>query len=259
MGSVLIASFVDTVEFMQLDLSSRESVKAFADAFKRKYKALNRLINNAGIMAPPQYAQNADGLEMQFGTNHLGHFALTAQLLDALKNGAPSRVVTLSSFTHRRASVYWKDMPPQAENYVPFRVYGMTKLSNLLFTYELERRLRASNVKGVIAVACHPGVTQTNLVDNAPKQGGFFARLVWTAFQWLPISQPVAMGALPTLYAATVPQVQGGEHYGPDGFQGFWGHPTREQSSARSHSVEDAQKLWALSEQLTGVSFDLSL
>lgn len=227
---------------MALDLGDLDSVRQFADAFKARYDRLDLLINNAGIMVPPQ-GETAQGFETQFGVNHLGHFALTAQLMDQLRATARARVVTVSSIAHRFGQIGFDDLNWQDREYRPMPAYGQSKLANLLFTYELQRRLRAAG-SATLAVAAHPGYAATGLQGEGGNDGlmGRFA-------------QSQQMGALPTLYAATAPEVMGGQFFGPDGLAGIAGHPQRVESSARSQDRDDARHLWQVSEELTGVTF----
>ncbi|CAI5724611.1 unnamed protein product [Hyaloperonospora brassicae] len=244
------------VEFSPLDLSDLRSVKAFAAAFTRRYARLDLLVNNAGIMGGA-FQRSADGVERQFATNHLGHFALTAHLLPLLKQSAPSRVVTVSSVLHRSAASWNEDaiVVTTEDACQEMATYGVTKLCNVLFTKELARRLAAQGVTGVTAVACHPGVTASSLVTVAAKSSSsWFWWLVFQVTDWCP-RQSCAMGALPTLLAATAPGVKGGDFYGPKHLKMF-GDPVREVPSRLSESTSGAAKLWALSERLANVSFD---
>jgi NAD(P)-dependent dehydrogenase (short-subunit alcohol dehydrogenase family) len=241
--------------FMKLDTSSLASVKSFSEELHKKFDRINILINNAGIMAPP-FAKSVDGFESQFATNHLGHFALTGQLLDLLKKGAPSRIINVSSIAHRQANATdFDDILPKEETYSALGVYRMTKISNLFFTYELERRLRMNKIDGVIAVASHPGVSSTNLFASTLIGRSWFIQSAAKALSYLPLLQSAQAGSLPTLYAATVENVSGGEYYGPDGFKSMWGAPTLEASTELSHNEEIAKKLWTLSEKLTKTIF----
>ncbi|GLD92509.1 hypothetical protein PINS_up001068 [Pythium insidiosum] len=245
------------VEFMQLDVSDLGSVQRFTQAFRASHDRLDLFINNAGIMAVG-YATTVDGLESQLATNHLGHFALTAQLFDLLRQSAPSRIVNVSSIAHRSALRFDEDeimTPPSTYN--PWFVYADSKLANLLFTAELSRRLEASGIEGVTAVACHPGSTDTNLKTAPSQNNSWFYRMTWKVSSVLPIYQPAAMGALPTLYAATAPGVRNGEFYGPDGFNAMWGYPKLEEPSTKARSLSAALKLWEVSERLTGTPFPL--
>jgi NAD(P)-dependent dehydrogenase (short-subunit alcohol dehydrogenase family) len=232
------------VELQHLDLSSLTSVRAAADELKAKYDRIDLLINNAGVMFPPKQATE-DGFELQFGTNHLGHFALTGLLLERLLPVADSRVVTVSSFGHRlNAAIHFDDLNWQ-RNYSSVGAYGQSKLANLLFTYELQRRLVAAG-QATISLAAHPGNSDTDLQRHLPGLAGPVISM---------ISQRAEMGALPTLRAATDQKAQGGEYYGPGGFAGLRGYPKVVGSSKQSHDAELQRKLWAVSEDLTGVAF----
>ncbi|MFN4252653.1 oxidoreductase [Deinococcus sp.] len=231
------------VVLMTLDLGDLDSVKAFADAFRARYDRLDILVNNAGIMVPP-LGRTAQGFETQFGVNHLGHFALSAALMPLLERTAGARVVTVSSFAHRFGELNLADANWHARTYAPMPAYGQSKLANLLFTYELQRRLSAAG-KDVLAVAAHPGWAATGLQGDS--RGSTLANRLF--------AQPQATGALPTLYAATAPDVTGGAYYGPSGLLQLGGNPERVDSNARSHDTQDAANLWALSERLTGVTF----
>ncbi|MCV7257755.1 SDR family NAD(P)-dependent oxidoreductase [Mycobacterium shimoidei] len=238
------------VTLTQLDLSSLDSVRRTADALRANYPRIDLLINNAGVMYTPKQV-TADGFEMQFGTNHLGHFALTGLLLDHLLGVRGSRVVTVSSTGHRiRAAIHFDDLQWE-RRYDRVAAYGQSKLANLLFTYELQRQLAAAQ-KNTIAVAAHPGLSNTELARNVP---GIFKPAV-NVF-WAVMSQSAAMGALPTLRAATDPDVKGGQYYGPDGIGEQRGHPKVVSSSAQSHNEELQRRLWAVSEELTGVHYPL--
>ncbi len=240
------------VEEMALDLASLDSVRRFAGDFLSANRELHVLCNNAGVMALP-YRRTADGFEMQIGTNHLGHFALTGLLLERLLATPGSRVVTVSSGAHRVGKIRFDDL--QWENgYRKWMAYGQSKLANLLFTYELQRRLEAK-ATGTFAVACHPGYAATNLQLAGPQMEGS------SLMEWLSgvgnrlLAQSAAMGALPTLYAATAPDVRGGDYIGPDGPGEMWGHPRKVQSNARSRDRDAARRLWEVSEKLTGVKY----
>jgi len=242
------------VEAMELDLASLASVRVFADAFRARHRSLHVLCNNAGVMALP-HRRTADGFEMQFGTNHLGHFALTGLLLDRLLENDGARVVTVSSTAHRMGTIRFDDLHWQ-RGYRKWSAYGQSKLANLLFTYELQRRLDAARAR-LISVACHPGYAATNLQLAGPRMAGaswmeYLSQLGNQLF-----AQSAAMGALPTLYSATAPEVRGGDYVGPDGIGEMHGHPKKVQSNARSHDPEAARKLWEISETFTGVSYPL--
>ena len=239
------------VTLQALDLSSLDSVRSAADALRTAYPRIDLLINNAGVMLTPKQVTK-DGFELQFGTNHLGHFALTGLVLDQLLPVRGSRVVTVSSMGHRlRAAIHFDDLQWE-RRYEPGAAYGQSKLANLLFTYELQRRLaaRSSGKNATIAVAAHPGSSNTELTRNLPA----IFRPVKAVLGPMLFQSP-AMGALPTLRAATDPAVRGGQYYGPDGFLEQRGHPKLVQSSAQSHDEELQRRLWTVSEELTGVSF----
>jgi len=233
-----------TVEVMELDLSDLESVRRFADAFRAKHSRLDLPINNAGIMVPP-YGTTTQGFETQFGVNHLGHFALTGSLLDLVIQTPGSRIVTVSSVAHQFGKIQFSDLNSE-KGYKAQSAYGQSKLANLLFTYELQRRLAAAG-KDTLAVAAHPGWTETNLQEHA-KGVKFLNRF---------FGQEPLMGALPTLYAATESDVNGAEYYGPSGFMEMNGPPKRVRSNRRSRDQDVAERLWSVSEELTGVRFQL--
>jgi len=231
-----------SVAVQELDLGSLDSVRAAAVQLRAAYPQIDLLICNAGVMYPPKQV-TADGFELQFGTNHLGHFALTGLLLEHLLPVPGSRVVTVSSVGHRiRARIEFDDLQWE-RSYSRVRAYGQAKLANLMFTYELQRRLSGAGT--TIAVAAHPGFAATELMRNSPG-----AAAVAPLF-----SQPAAMGALPTLRASTDPGVLGGQYYGPGGFLGLRGYPQLVSSSRRSHDVAGQRRLWTVSEELTGVTF----
>jgi NAD(P)-dependent dehydrogenase (short-subunit alcohol dehydrogenase family) len=241
------------VETMALDLASLASVRSFASAFLGRQQALHGLVNNAGVMALPR-RETVDGFEMQLGTNHFGHFALTGWLLPSLLATPGSRVVNLSSTMHRTGRMRWDDLHGK-RSYGKWTAYGQSKLANLLFSYELQRRLAAKGVQ-TISVACHPGYAATNLQFAGPRMQGSSLLETGAGLLNRVFAQSAAMGALPTLYAATAPDVKGGEYYGPGGFAEMWGSPKRVGSSRRSHDPADAAKLWGISEDATGVRFD---
>jgi len=231
----------------QLDLSSLSSVRDFAERIHANHPKVDLLVNNAGVMWTPR-STTAEGFELQFGTNHLGHFALTGLLLDLLLPVAGSRVVTVSSYAHKTGRIHFDDLQLE-RGYGRHRAYAQSKLANLMFTYELQRRLEASGAP-TIAVAAHPGTAHTELTKNAPGPlhalNKAFGRVV---------AQTSAMGALPTLRAATDPNVKGGEYYGPSGIGEQHGPPKLVTSTRRSHDKADQQRLWDISEKLTGVTF----
>jgi NAD(P)-dependent dehydrogenase (short-subunit alcohol dehydrogenase family) len=237
---------------MELDLSNLASVRGFADAFHVKRPALHVLCNNAGVMAIP-YRQTADGFEMQFGTNHLGHFALTGLLLDRLLATDGARVVNVSSGAHRMGSIRFDDLQWR-NGYRKWMAYGQSKLANLLFTFELQRKLEAAGKK-LLSVACHPGYAATNLQAAGPRMTGSAMIESILSVTNRVFAQSAAMGALPTEYAAAALGVRGGDYIGPDGLGELWGHPTKVGCSAAAKDPAAAARLWQVSEQLTGVSY----
>jgi NAD(P)-dependent dehydrogenase (short-subunit alcohol dehydrogenase family) len=231
-----------SVALQELDLTSLDSIRAAAEQLRSDHDHIDLLINNAGVMFTPK-STTKDGFELQFGTNHLGHFAITGLLLDRVLAVPGSRVVTVSSIGHRAGRLRFDDLQWK-RGYSRTGAYGRSKLANLLFTYEMQRRLTGTNT---IAVAAHPGASRTELVRHTPPS----LRVVTGLFEL--ISQDAAMGALPTLRAATDPGVLGGQYFGPGGFAEQRGYPKVVASNARSHDVELQQRLWAVSEELTGV------
>ena len=234
------------VALQELDLTSLDSVRKAADALRTNYPRIDLLINNAGVMYVPTREVTKDGFEMQFGTNHLGHFALDGLLIDNILGVEGSRVVTVSSVGHRiLAKIHFDDLGWE-RGYNRIAAYGQSKLSNLLFTYELQRRLKAKGAP-TIAVAAHPGFADTELMRHLPS--------FIPAALWKPITQPAEKGALGTLRAATDPTAQGGDYYGPDGVGEVKGNPKVVASSAQSHDADLQGRLWTVSEELTGVTF----
>lgn len=229
-------------ELMPLDLSDLASVRRFADQFTRRYDHLDMLINNAGVMAIP-FGKTADGFEIQFGANHLGHFALTGLLLGHIIHTPKARVITISSGGHRFGKMDFDNLQGE-KHYDRTSAYAQSKLANLIFTYELQRRFESVGVNA-LAAAAHPGWTATNL------------QVHWQTLQNLNpfLGQTHKMGALPTLYAATAPDVRGGDYYGPGGWLELRGYPAKVRSSADSHDSAVAARLWKISDDLTGVQF----
>jgi NAD(P)-dependent dehydrogenase (short-subunit alcohol dehydrogenase family) len=235
---------------VRLDLASLASVREAAEEIRSAYPRVDLLINNAGVMELP-YERTEDGFELTFATNHLGHFALTGLVLDRLLETPGSRIVNMSSQGHADGVMNFDDLQSE-RGYQPAQAYFQSKLANLLFSYELDRRLRAASAPAM-ALASHPGVVRTNLFRTRSKlnQALISPRLRVINF-WF--AQSVQLGALPTLRAATDPSARGGEFYGPR--RRFdTGHPARVESSARSYDVAAQARLWAVSEQLTGVSY----
>jgi NAD(P)-dependent dehydrogenase (short-subunit alcohol dehydrogenase family) len=240
------------LEFGALDLADLDSVRAFAKSYAGA--PLDLLINNAGVMALP-LRRTRQGFEMQMGTNHLGHFALTALLHPALAAAKSARVVTVASLAHRwTRGIDFDDLGFEHSRYLKWDAYGKSKLANLLFTRELDRRLRASGAT-VKALAAHPGYSSTNLGVAGPAMSGSVASRWMMSLGDSLFAQSAAMGALPTLYAATVADLQGGEFIGSGGFRQMRGYPRRVTCSAAARNDESAARLWALSESLTGVKF----
>ena len=238
------------LELSELDLGSLASVRSFAERFRAGRDGLDLLINNAGVMAPPR-RETADGFELQLGTNLLGHFALTAQLIDLMQGRADARVVTLSSNAHKMGRINFEDLQSR-RRYMRWSAYGQSKLADLMFALELDRRLRAVGSK-VKSLAAHPGYAATNLQSAAAPA---LDRAVMQ-FSNLIMAQSADMGALPSLYAATFPGVEGGSYVGPDGIGEFRGHPHLVSPSRAARDQQAAARLWALSEELTGVRFEL--
>jgi NAD(P)-dependent dehydrogenase (short-subunit alcohol dehydrogenase family) len=238
------------VEVRKLDLASLASVRAFAAELLALAPTLDLLVNNAGIMqTPPQ--KTADGYELQLGTNHLGHFALTGLLLDALGTGDAPRVVTVSSLEHKPGHIHFDDLQLE-RGYAPRKAYQQSKMANAVFGLELDRRLRAAG-SPIISVLAHPGYSATNLQSTGPTGAALLLMKVGNAL----VAQKAERGALPQLYAATAPGVQGGQFFGPGGLWELRGDVTTVQAVPEAHDPEIARRLWAVSEELTGVSFAL--
>jgi NAD(P)-dependent dehydrogenase (short-subunit alcohol dehydrogenase family) len=236
------------VRVMQLDLSELASIKKFAEDFQRNYDGLSILINNAGIMIPP-FRMTKDGFESQFGSNHLGHFALTGLLLPRLLATPGSRVVTLSSIAARSGKIDFSNLDG-SKGYSAMRFYGQSKLANLLFAKELQNKFNAHGTDS-LSVACHPGLSHTNLLSrNSGKQASGLMRLLSRL-----VSQPASMGSLPTLYAATEPALKGGEYIGPDGSGGRKGYPAPDRYGDKLYDPQVSEKLWNVSEALTGIRY----
>lgn len=239
-------------EIIQLDLASLASVGEFADVFRAKYQRLDLLINNAGIMMVP-YGKTEDGFERQLGTNHFGHYALTGLLFELLVNTPGARVVNVSSNGHRMGTMDFDNlMYADGEGYSPMNAYGRSKLANLLFTKELQNQFNALGVNA-LALSAHPGGSDTNLANHL--EGNLLFRVLGPLFERM--MQSAAMGALPTLRAATDPSVSGGQYFGPKGFMQFSGYPVLVQSNKASHSADDARRLWEVSETLTGIAYNV--
>jgi len=239
------------IEVMQLDLADLDAIRDFAGAFTGRYDALHILVNNAGVMATPRRT-TADGFELQFGTNHLGHFALTGLLLDVLLQTPESRVVTVSSIAERTGRINFDDLMRESF-YERWTAYGQSKLANLLFAYELQRRLEAIDA-ATISVAAHPGFAATDLRSKLmSSETPLLHRILSYLFEAM--SQSAEKGVLPQLYAATARDVEGGAFYGPDGLFQRAGYPAEVRSSPASRDEALAEKLWTVSEALTGVNY----
>lgn len=239
------------ISYQHLDLASLTSVADFARRFDALHGSLDLLINNAGVMALPARRTTADGFEMQFGTNYLGHYALTARLLPALRRSQAARVVSLSSLAHRSGIIDFDDLQG-ATFYKPWKAYQQSKLAMLIFAIELQRRSDAAGW-GLMGNAAHPGYALTDLVPNGPGSGGLMGLGSWLS---RPLSHSAANGALPTLFAATSPHAQKAGYYGPSGFYELKGPPAAAEIMPRAKDAAVAARLWDVSAELTCVSFD---
>ena len=250
-GQIRSAAPDADVRTVHLNLASLGSVRRAAEEILASCPRVDLLINNAGIMYVP-FQRTEDGFELTFGTNHLGHFALTGLLLPRLLATPDARVVTVSSVAHRYGEMHFDDLM-LTSNYQPDPAYGQSKLANLLFSYELSDRLAAAGA-GTSSLAAHPGVVLTDLWRTSPSwQRGLISPRLRLINSWA--AQPVSQGALPTLRAAADPAARSGEYYGPGGFHEYTGYPVRVESTAASHDPAAQHQLWDISEQLTGVSY----
>jgi NAD(P)-dependent dehydrogenase (short-subunit alcohol dehydrogenase family) len=240
------------IRFEAVDLASLASVAALATRLRGQIDVLDLLVNNAGVMTPPRRMETADGFELQFGTNHLAHFALTGLLAPLLVNAGQARVVTVSSIAARAGAINFADLQAEA-NYRPMPVYAQSKLACLMFGLELQRRSQ-TNGWGLTSIAVHPGISRTGLLYNTPGGPSGLRRamrgLLWFLFQ------PVPQGALPQLFAATAPEAEGGAYYGPDGFAELNGFPTDARIPNPATDEAACARLWNVSEALTGVRFE---
>ncbi|MGB8705664.1 MAG: oxidoreductase [Gillisia sp.] len=236
------------LEILQINLSDLGSVNNFAIQFQKKYKQLDLLINNAGIMMPP-YHKTKDGFELQMAANYFGHFALTGLLLDLLKRTHGSRVVSLSSIAHKKAEIDFQDIQSE-KNYSKYKAYGQSKLACLMFAKELQRKLDKNNCQNPISLAVHPGVSRTELFRHCPK---------WLTLLFSPLvslfTQSPEEGAQPTLMAALSTDIQKGGYYGPQRFNEMKGEPGKAYAAPQATDVEDAKRLWKISEQATGIRY----
>jgi len=239
------------LEVQQLDLADLDSVRTFAERFLASGRPLDLLIDNAGVMALPQRTLTKQGFETQFGTNHLGHFALTGLLLPAMLNQQGSRIVVVSSIAHKRGRINFNDLQAE-QHYNPRTAYNQSKLANLMFGLELDRRLK-QGVAHTISIIVHPGVATTNIVSNG--MGTTFQGRIANLLLPL-VAQSDDRGSWPTLFAATSPAAQAGHYYGPDGFMEIKGLPVEVQPMPQAKDEAAAQRLWRISEDLTGVRYE---
>lgn len=254
-GAAAVAAIRDavpsaTIRFEPLDLADLGSVAAFAARMHDRRDRLDLLVNNAGVMVPPQRRETADGFELQLGTNYLGHFALTGALLPLLRRAGAARVISLSSVAARGGAIDFDDLNA-ARSYRPMAVYSQSKLACLMFAFELQRRSEAAGW-GIASIAAHPGVSRTALLHNAPGRwsaAGLARSLLWFLFQ------PAAQGALPTLFAATSHAARGGGYYGPDRLGETRGYPAPAKAPPQALDTEVAARLWDVSQALAGKPF----
>ncbi|WP_410766932.1 oxidoreductase [Haloferax sp. DFSO60] len=241
----------------ELDLADLDSVHSFAEEFKENHNELHVLCNNAGVMAIPR-SETEQGFEMQLGVNHFGHFALTADLFARIRDTpGETRIVNTSSGLHERGKMDFEDLQSERD-YDKWEAYAQSKLANLLFTYELDRRLDAAGIDDVHSIGTHPGYAATNLQYRGPEASGSRIRLLMNKLANTVIAQSAEMGALPTLYAATESTVESGDYIGPQGAFGMRGYPGKAESSERSKDETAAEKLWSVSEDLTETQFRLA-
>ncbi|MCF2446787.1 SDR family oxidoreductase [Dyadobacter sp. CY345] len=238
------------VSFEKIDLANLSSIKALASKMISNGQAIDLLINNAGVMTPPKRLETADGFELQFGTNHIGHFALTAQLLPLLRKSPDARVVTVSSIANRDGVINFDDLQSKS-SYAPGKAYSQAKLANLMFALELQRQ-SDKHGWGILSIAAHPGVSRTNLLITGAGR--------WSAAgmarTFLPfLFQPSSQGALPTLYAATSPEAKGGQYYGPDKMSETRGFPAIAKIPRQAEDINVSLKLWEISQTLANVKF----
>ncbi|MCM2677925.1 oxidoreductase [Alkalicoccobacillus plakortidis] len=235
------------VQVYQLDLSKLQSVREFVKTLSSQVHVIDLLINNAGVMMPP-YSKTEDGFELQFASNHLGHFALTGLLLPLLENGEASRIVTLTSIAYRNAVIQFENLHG-SKGYKSYLFYGQSKLANLMFAKELDKRLKANHYK-TKSLAAHPGISSTNLFTLGRKETPWFVKPLLKV-----VSQPAEKGALPIIMAATDQSLQGGELIGPDGKGGRKGNPTIEEPKKVTYTDSTMEELWTISEDLTEVKY----
>ncbi len=239
-----------TVQFELVDLANLQSIAAFGAELRRKRSSLDLLINNAAVMTPPHRKETSDGFELQFGTNYLGHYALTAALLPLLMKGDSARVVTVSSVAARNGTIDFSDLQASG-GYAPMSVYAQSKLANLMFAFELQRRSKAAGWN-VTSIAAHPGISRTDLIYNGAGNlsfAGLARTMLWFLFQ------PASQGMLPILFAATSPDARAGGYYGPDKLREMRGLPAPAKPPRQSLDLEAAARLWEISQRLTGCEF----
>ncbi len=242
---------VGNIRFEQLDLAELASIEAFGERMRAQRKSLDILINNAAVMNPPQRKVTIDGFELQMGTNYLGHFALTAQLLPLLQKANKPRVVTLSSLAHLQGAIDFDDLQSE-NNYKPMVSYSQSKLACLMFAFELQRRSDTAGW-GISSMGAHPGISRTELIPNGAGKNspaGIVRRLFGPI-----LFQPAAHGAWPSLYAATAKEAKGGTYYGPSRMNEMRGYPTIAKIATQAKDAETASKLWEVSEKLTNIRF----
>lgn len=240
------------ITYIKLDLADLENIKKFGNEFKNRFKKLDVLCNNAGIMWTP-YQKTVDGFEMQFGTNHLGHFALTGILMDCLKNTRNSRVITVSSIAHFSSSSNLMNQYNES-NYNRYKAYSKSKLANLLFAYELQRKFDQNKIES-LSIAVHPGVARTNLFKSGTKnEKNSFRSFYHNSISFL-LGQTAYLGAIPLIRAATDIKIKGGKYYGPL-ILGLWGWAVINFSSPVSHNKKLAEQLWKYSEEATGIKYN---
>lgn len=238
------------VSFEKIDLADLSSIKSFASRMISRGEAIHLLINNAGVMTPPSRLETADGFELQFGTNHIGHFALTAQLLPLLRKAQGARVVTVSSVANRNGQINFNDLH-STSSYVPGKAYSQAKIANLMFALELQRRSEKHGW-GITSIASHPGVSRTNLLINGAGKWSF-PGIMRRFFPFL--FQPQSQGALPTLFASTSPEAKGGLYYGPNRMSETRGFPSIAKIPEQANDLEVARRLWEVSQKLANVEF----
>jgi NAD(P)-dependent dehydrogenase (short-subunit alcohol dehydrogenase family) len=238
------------IKFEAVDLADLASVEDLGKRMQAEHHSLDILINNAGVMTPPQRKETKDGFELQFGTNYLGHFALTAQLFPLLQKGDHARVVMVSSNANRAGVINFDDLQSK-KKYNPMDAYAQSKLAMLMFSLELQRRSNANNY-GVLSFSSHPGIARTDLLRNGPGESSALSMV----FKILPFMRQTAKdGALPTIYAATSPNVSGGGYYGPGGFGEIKGLPKPSAIPKNAKDTDAAKRLWTISEELTNIDF----